>query len=110
MAHLDVKELFTAMLGAAKIVLIKHWKDAAPYAEKEMKGFGENLVMIGKLKAEGLITIEQARIHLSIQKNSSRIVLCTIEGLGILAVENALNAAIDVVRGKVNTAIGWQLL
>jgi hypothetical protein len=39
-----------------------------------------------------------------------RIVLLTIEGLGILAVEAAINAAIDVVRSSVNTALGWAIL
>ena len=59
---------------------------------------------------KGKITEEQARLYIDIQKNSMRIVLLTIEGLGILAVEAAINAAIDVIRSTVNTALGWRIL
>ena len=37
-------------------------------------------------------------------------VLLTIEGLGIVAVQNAINAALSVVKDTVNTAIGFTLL
>ena len=44
------------------------------------------------------------------QKNASRSVLLTVEGLGILAVEEAINAALDVIKGAANKAIGFALL
>ncbi len=110
MATHDFTTLLPDMLEAARNSLTSHWKDAAPYAEKEMKAFTENIKLIGKLKLEGKISLEQAKLHIDIQKNSMRTVLLTIEGLGILAVEAAINAAIDVVRSAVNKAIGWTIL
>lgn len=98
------------MANAAKGQLLNHWKEAKPYAEKEIQSFAGNIQLIAELKLEGKITEEQARLYLDIQKSSMRIVLLTIEGLGILAVEAAINAAIDVVRTTVNTAIGWTIL
>ena len=47
---------------------------------------------------------------MEIQKNASRTVLLTIEGLGLLAVEAAINAALNVVKDAVNTGIGFTLL
>lgn len=110
MTSIHFPELIQDMLQAAKTSLTSHWKEAAPYAEKEMHAFAENIKLIAKLKLEGKISFEQARLHVDIQKNAMRIVLLTIEGLGILAVEAAINAAIDAARTTVNKAIGWTLL
>ncbi|MDE3251875.1 MAG: hypothetical protein KGO92_03650 [Bacteroidota bacterium] len=110
MKPIHFPELIQDMLTAARDSLTSHWKEAAPYAEKEMNAFAENIRLIAKLKLEGKISLEQAKLHVEIQKNAMRIVLLTIEGLGILAVEAAINAAIDAVRTTVNKAIGWTLL
>ena len=66
--------------------------------------------MISQLKLEGKINEEQAKLYIEIQKSSVRIVLLTIEGLGILAVEAAINAALDIVKTTVNKTIGWSIL
>ena len=47
---------------------------------------------------------------MNIQKNAIQMVLLAIEGIGILAVENAINAAISVVQDTVNKALGWTIL
>lgn len=110
MAELDFGKLVKDMTGAIKGPLIDHWKEAKPYAEKEAKSFAENIKLIAKLKLTGKINEEQAKLYIDIQKNSMRIVLLTIQGLGILAVEAAINAAIDIIKGTVNTALGWSIL
>jgi hypothetical protein len=107
---LNTSQLLKDMLGAAQPVLKNFWKEAKPYAEMEFRNFAQNLVMIEKLKLQGVINKEKALIHIDIQKNSFRTVLLTIEGLGVLAVEAALNAALGVIKKTVNTAIGWILL
>ena len=66
--------------------------------------------MVEKLKLLGQIDEEEAELQFNIQKNASRTVLLTIEGLGILAVEQAINAALDVVSDTVNTALGFNLI
>lgn len=44
------------------------------------------------------------------QKSATRSVLLTAEGLGELATEEAINAALDVARPIVNAALGFLLL
>lgn len=110
MASIDFSKLIQDMLGAAKTTLATHWNDAKPYVEKEIKSYVENIRLIDDLKTENRITEEQAKLYLDIQRSSMRIVLLTIEGLGILAVEATINAVIDVIRNTVNTAIGWNIL
>ncbi|MBL7790312.1 MAG: hypothetical protein JNL75_10830 [Chitinophagales bacterium] len=108
--EINYSQLTKDMLEAAKGVLTTQWKEVKPFAEKEMKSFAENIKLIAKLKAEGKITEEQALLYLDIQKSTMRVVLLTIEGLGILAVENAINEAINAIKSTVNKAIGWEIL
>ena len=70
----------------------------------------ENRYLINQLKIAGDITESQAKSYIEIHKSSVRIVLLTIEGLGILAVEATINAVIDVIKTTINTAIGWNIL
>lgn len=107
---LDVPKLAADMLDAAKGPLAQGWSEVHEYAATEFKQLAETLAMIERLKAANAITDEQARLHLEIQKNATRTVLLTIEGLGLLAVEQAINAALGVVRGAVNTALGFALV
>lgn len=107
---LDTSSLVSDMLIAAKPSLAAFWKEARPYAEKESKGFAENLAMIASLKLAGKITEQEALLHVQIQKNAYKTVLMAIEGLGIIAAENAINAAVGAIRNVVNTTIGWNIL
>ena len=54
--------------------------------------------------------VQQAELHLQIQKNAMRSVLLTVEGLGLLAAEQAINQALALVKDQVNAAVGFALL
>jgi len=110
MENIDINKLLQDMLATAKGEFNNYWKEVKPYAETEFKSFIENLILIEKLKIEGKMTEEKALLHIDMQKNSMRMVFLTIEGLGILAVQNAINSVIDVIRTTVNTALGWTIL
>jgi hypothetical protein len=97
-------------LALLKEYLPKSGPTYKEYGEAEAKKLAQALVMIEALKVSGKINKDQARLHLEIQKNSARIVLLALEGFGILAVEAALNAALDVVKQAVNTAVGFALI
>ncbi len=107
---LDVTELSLKMLDAFRGELSEKWADVEDYAETESKKLAENFVMIEKLKRTGKITEEQAKLHHEIQRNASRSVLLTTEGLGLLAVEQAINAAMSVLKESVNGALNFALI
>lgn len=107
---LDIGELASSMIEAFKGELSDKWPEVKEYAETEAKKLAENLAMIERMKLSGEINEEQARLHHDIQKNATRAVLLAIEGLGLLAVEQAINAAMDVLRETVNGALGFGLL
>ncbi len=107
---IDISDILADMLKAAKPVLINQWSETKAYAEMEFKKIAISIAAIEKMKLEQIITEEKARLQLDIQKNSARTVLLTIEGLGIIAVERSINAALGAVKDVVNKAIGWSLL
>lgn len=108
--NLDAISLGKDILAALNGSLVAKWPDAKEYGETEAKKLAQTLVMIGTLKATGKINKEQAELHLEMQKNATRMVLMTIEGLGILAAEGAINSALNAVKDTVNKEIGFTLL
>jgi hypothetical protein len=98
------------MLSASKEVLKKEWKHVAPVAELQIKNIIHNLEQIAELKLNKRITEEQAKLHLTIQKESFKTILLSFEGIGIITAEKAINAALNTVKSTINKAIGWRLL
>ncbi len=107
---LKTSQLTQDMLAAFQGVLVKKWPEIKEYAETEAKKMAQSFAMIEVLSVSGKINAEQAALHLEIQKNATRTVFLTLEGLGILAAEAAINAALNVVKESVNTALGFVLI
>lgn len=107
---LDTTALVKDMLSAAKDNLGKFWKQAKPFAENETLNMANKLLLIEKLKFEDKITKEEALLHIEIQKSAFRTVLLSIRGLGLIAVEGTINAALGSIAKVVNKALGWGLL
>ena len=107
---IDVSDLSRKMVRAAADSLKGKWPSVKDFAEAEFTHLAETLALIIRLKAEGKVTEEQAKLHLDIQKNTTRMVLLTAEGLSLLIVEAAINAALKVVRDAINSAIGFALI
>lgn len=110
MPAIKLPEVVPRMLQAAKGPLAKGGADARAYATSEFKKIGETLLFIEREVGSGRMTPERARLHLEMQKNAAKMVLLTLEGLGILAVEAAINGALSVVKDAVNTSLGIELI
>jgi hypothetical protein len=98
------------MLSAASSEIEEVWSEAKDFAETEFKNTAETLNMIVRLYTDGKIDEERARLHLQFQKKNVQNVLLTIEGLGIIAAERAINAALQVVKDAVNGALDFALI
>jgi hypothetical protein len=107
---LDVEQLVRQMAGAASAVLKSKWPDVRSFAETEFRKLGETVLLIGRELANGEISQAEAETLLDMQKNAMRNVLLTVEGLGILAAEQAINAAFDAARPLINQAVGFALV
>jgi hypothetical protein len=107
---LDVQKLATQMLAAALPILKKDAQDAESFAKTEFTKIAQTIVSIGEQVAAGQISKEQAGLLLEMQTSASRSVLLCLQGLALLAVEAAINAALDVVKGAVNDALRFTLI
>lgn len=105
MADIDFEALVKDMGKAA----LPHLKGGASKAKKFGKAEADKLartaVMLAKGVAKGEIDKGEAQLILDVQKNAARSVLLTIEGLGILAVERSINAAMDVLKATIQKVI-----
>jgi len=107
---LDVGTLASQMLAAALPVLKEGAQDAESFAKTEFTKIAQTIVSIGEQLAAGQINKQQAGLLLDMQTSASRNVFLTLEGLALLAVEEAINAALGVVKTAVNTALGFALI
>ncbi len=107
---LKVSDLLQPMLAAAKGSFAQDWPAARDYARTEMDRLARVLVNISKQVAEGKANEQQARALLNIHRLTTQSVLLTIQGLGIVAVENAINAALAAAKKAVNKAAGIALI
>lgn len=105
-----VAEILKPMMAAAKVSLAQDWGKAEDYAKPEMKRLAESLAAIARLYAAGKVNKRQAKALLRIHGNTTQTVLLTIDGLGVIAVEDAINAALGAARDTVNTAVGFKLV
>lgn len=105
-----IRELAASMTAAATDSLGSDWPKVRDYARPELARLARSLLDIGRLAAEEKISLEEARSLVEIHKNTTRMVMLTVKGIGILAVEGAINAALGAVRDTVNTALGVALL
>jgi len=111
-SEMNSDQLLASMATAAAGALQQRWPTVRDYAETEFRKFLIQAEQIKKLKSEDRINEDEAKLLMDLQRNAMRSVLLSLEGLGILSVEAAINAALSVVRDAVNKAIGggWKIL
>ena len=107
---IDVQSLTQQMVQAAVPILKQGAQDAESFAQTEFTKIAQTIASVGEQVAMGQINQDQAKLLLNMQTSASRNVLLTLQGLALLMVESAINAALGVVKGTVNTALGFALL
>lgn len=107
---LNAGDLAGSMFGAMKPVLDRYWSDVKDYAETEAEKMAATIAKITELRLAGTINDQQAAALLEMQKHSFQAVLLAVEGIGLIAAQSAINAALGAVKDVVNKAIGFPLL
>lgn len=107
---LDIDSVVTAMLSAAKGPLQKYWKTAEPVAKAEFTKIAQVIAKIGVDRATETITPDDADDLLSEAQDASATALDTQIGMGELAAQDAINAALAAVSGIVNGYLGFELI
>ena len=109
MAAIDVPAVASEAAKKMLEVLVGTGKDLGNYAQAEAMKLATSAAEIAALRLSGQITDEELLLHLDIQKHASRSVLMAIEGISILAAEQAINAALSVIGNAIKTATGIAL-
>src|SRR5256885_13531935 len=104
MSKFDVNAVATEAANKIIEILTSAGKDVASYAVAEGKKLATSAAEIAKLVATGTIDAEEAKLHLDIQLHASRAVLMAIAVVSIVAAEQAINAAGEIVVGAIKSA------
>lgn len=106
----EVNVLTKSMLDAARKAVSNRWPKLRAVAEVEMRKLAQTLIDADTLRRSGEIDEKRARLMVEIQQNTARTILGTVRGLGVLAAEQATEAAVAAVAKFVNGAVKFKLL
>ncbi|MBT9521865.1 MAG: hypothetical protein IV101_13350 [Dechloromonas sp.] len=110
MENINTQEVLNDMLVAARTAFDKDWEKVSDYAKAELEKLTMTFTQIEILSRTGQITPAESSVLFEMQKNTARAVMAGLEGMSTIIVENALNAALNVVRDAINRALGFVLL
>jgi hypothetical protein len=107
---MNVKTLAASMLQAAQTALKSHTELSHPYLKLETAKLAATAELIVTDFAAGNINSKQAKILVKMQADASQSVLTTLDTIGRIAAQDAINAALRVMKTAVNAAAGLALL
>jgi hypothetical protein len=104
--NLDVGKVVGNMVQASSDSLIKGGRQAVDFATHEYAQFIRDIEYIQTMAEKGTITDEMAQALVEQHKLSMQEVLLTVEGLGLITAQNAINAALQVLNNVLTTSLG----
>ena len=110
MSQLNIPELLDDMLEVAVTEFGSAYDEVKDYVKDEFEGYLKRTETLAKKVAAGDIDLEKAKLLLQIHVNSMKTVFLTVEGIGLIAAQNAINGAIGVVKDVVNAALPVDIL
>ena len=103
MGNLDVEEVLSEMLKAARKSFGKKLPETFDYVEEEIKRLGKDVAKIEGQRLLGEIDEESAKLLIEMQINAAKTVQLTGKGIVKVEVEKALNAAFGVLEKTIKT-------
>jgi predicted nucleic acid-binding Zn-ribbon protein len=107
---MDFTGTLEQMLAAAKMAAGVHWKDMQGYLTKEFAQAKDDAAAIAREVVAGTKTVEQAKIELQSNEESLRDVELAAEEAVLAAAQDAINAALGVLRQAINAAVKIPIL
>jgi hypothetical protein len=109
---LNVDDVFGQMMGAGAAAFSDGWAEIKGYAPGEFKKMAVQLVDIAEnvaayeLDSSKGYSPETGKLLLQMQKRALEGVLVAVTTLTLIAVQNAINAILDVLKGAFSAALG----
>jgi phage protein D len=107
---IDTAKLLTDMALAASGVFKERWPSVSAFVEGAFQNLAGAAADIEQKFRAGEISQDEARILLDMQRDAASTVLLAAKGMTQLMTEQAINAALDVVKNTLNAALGIALL
>jgi hypothetical protein len=104
--RLDVNKVVADMVQASAGALIKGGRQATEYAAHEYSQFIKDIEHVQTMAEKEIVTADEAQALVDQHKLSMQAVLLAVEGLGLVAVQNAVNAALQVLNDALSAALG----
>ncbi len=82
-----------------------HSEHALLQIKAELESLLLMLIWLNDMMEKKELSIEEARIHVDIQKNTMRTRLMTLRGMSLLESEHLINAAVDAVRPEIYSEV-----
>jgi hypothetical protein len=104
--NLNIGKVVSDMVQASSKNLSGGGNQAQEYAAHEYTQFIEDIEHVQNMAEQGSITDEVAQYLVDQHRLSMQAVLLTIKGLKLIAVQNAVNAALKVLNAALQAALG----
>ncbi len=109
MASINIQEIVVEITGSAQGILESKWHSFKPYAEHEFRQFTENAEFLANLRINNEINDAELKARLELQKLALKNVLLAIEGIGLIAAQEVINAAINILAKAIKTVLNISL-
>lgn len=111
MINLNYNSIAQDMLSAMGAVIQEHFNDIKEMAENELEDFAQRTAILTQKVIDGEISEVQAEAILRIRRNALETILLSIAGISVIAAEEAINAAIIVLKQALSAALpGFSIL
>ena len=110
MQDVNLRDILNAMTAAALNSLGTSAKEVSDSTQTEFEKIGQIVQTIVDKLATGELKQDGAKILFDMQKNSASGALLELKGLSELAVQKAINAALDVAKDGFNKLVGFGLI
>ncbi|RQU12387.1 hypothetical protein DF153_18575 [Burkholderia cenocepacia] len=107
---MDWGKVLDDMIAAAKAAAGGDWPKLSTYAQHEFQTLAGVAAQIEAKKQAGAISEMDAEFIAGQYKAAAQGVVYAISGLAKIVIQNAWNAAMDVLRKALNSATGWALI
>lgn len=110
MAEIDAPSLTERMFEAARGILGDIRPESLQIFEARLAKMAEAITNIADRGNNGDIIIGDASLYMNLQKNVARCSLYGLKDVGVLAIDAAIDVALQAVREEVNERLGFELL
>ncbi len=107
---LSASKILSDMVSAASATAVVQWKDIKTAVTFEFRILSQRLVHIVKLHTTGQIDNDSAKMFFLMAYNNTIAAIAMGTALVAVAAKRILDAALNVVRTAVNSAIGFALV